>query len=48
MKKDTDGQVTETAIEARAGFLDRPILVVLVLSTVLAAAVLFGLWAWVS
>ncbi len=38
----------ETAVEARAGFLDRPLLVVLVVSAVLAAAFLtlsyFGLF----
>jgi hypothetical protein len=31
-----DGQVVETPIEARAGFLDRPVLVVLVVSVLLA------------
>lgn len=36
-----DGQQTvETAVEARAGFLDRPVLVVLVVSCLLAAAAL--------
>ena len=28
------GQIVETAVEARAGFLDRPVLVVLIVSTV--------------
>ena len=28
-----DGHIVETAVEARAGFLDRPVLVVLVVST---------------
>ncbi|BAT59826.1 hypothetical protein GJW-30_1_02360 [Variibacter gotjawalensis] len=46
MHKEADGQVVESATEARAGFLDRPVLVVLVISTVLAAAVLVGIWAW--
>ena len=32
--------VVETAVEARAGFLDRPVLVVLVVSCVLAAGFL--------
>ena len=31
-----DGQVVETPVEARAGFLDRPVLVVLVVSVLLA------------
>jgi hypothetical protein len=29
------GHIVESAVEARAGFLDRPILVVLVVSTIL-------------
>ena len=33
-----DGQVVETPVEARAGFLDRPVLVVLVVSVC---------WLWV-
>lgn len=32
------GQIVETAVEARAGFLDRPVLVVLVVGSLLAAA----------
>jgi len=39
---DTLGRKVETAVEARAGFLDRPVLVVLVASTTLVA-VLFVL-----
>lgn len=39
---------TATGVEARAGFLDRPVLVVLAVSTVLIAvifaAMLFGIW----
>jgi hypothetical protein len=31
-----DGRVVETPVEARAGFLDRPVLVVLVISIVSA------------
>ena len=31
-----DGQIVETPVEARAGFLDRPVLVVLVVSVLLA------------
>jgi hypothetical protein len=33
-----DGHIVETPTEARAGFLDRPILVVLVVSTILTIA----------
>ena len=33
-------QTVETPVEARAGFLDRPVLVVLVISCVLAVAAL--------
>ena len=35
------GHIVETPVEARAGFLDRPVAVVLVVSTVLVVA-LFG------
>ena len=34
-----NGQVIETAVEARAGFLDRPTLVVLIVSTSLMIGV---------
>jgi hypothetical protein len=34
------GHVVESAVEARSGFLDRPVAVVLTISTVLAAALL--------
>ena len=37
-----DGRIVETAVEARAGFLDRPTLVVLSISTVLIIAFLVG------
>ena len=40
--QDEAGRKVETAVEARAGFLDRPVLVVLVASTTLVA-VLFVL-----
>jgi hypothetical protein len=36
-----NGQVIETAVEARAGFLDRPTLVVLIVST----GLIIGLFA---
>ncbi len=39
MHKEGD-QIVETPVEARAGFLDRPVLVVLIVSVVLAAACL--------
>jgi hypothetical protein len=39
MHKEGD-QIVETPVEARAGFLDRPVLVVLVVSLVLAIAAL--------
>jgi hypothetical protein len=32
------GRIVETPVEARAGFLDRPVLAVLIVSAVLAAA----------
>ena len=35
-------QVVETPVEARAGFLDRPVLVVLVVSVVLALGALLA------
>ena len=31
-----NGHIVETAVEARAGFLDRPVLVVLIVSTAVA------------
>ena len=37
-----NGQIVETPVEARAGFLDRPVLVVLVVS-VIAVVVAFAL-----
>jgi hypothetical protein len=37
MKKDND-QIVETAVEARGGFLGRPVLLVLVVSVALAIA----------
>jgi hypothetical protein len=43
MRKE-QGHTIETAVEARAGFLGRPVLVVLCLSLVLAAAVFGVLW----
>ena len=40
---DKDGeQVVETAVEARAGFLDRPVLLVLIVSFVLAVIALLA------
>ena len=42
--RDQAGRKVETAIEARAGFLDRPVLLVLCTSMVLAVLVLGALW----
>ncbi|MET0539089.1 MAG: hypothetical protein ABWY12_10515 [Burkholderiales bacterium] len=42
--RDEQGHTVETAVEARAGFLDRPVLVVLGASLVLAAVVFGLLW----
>jgi fumarate reductase subunit C len=39
-----DGRKVETAVEARAGFLDRPVLVVLCVSTALAVLFLAATW----
>jgi hypothetical protein len=44
MERHADGKVVETAREARQGYLDRPVLVVLVVSTALAVVVLGVLW----
>jgi hypothetical protein len=44
MYKGPKGEIVETAREARQGYLDRPVLVVLGVSTALALAVLGGLW----
>jgi hypothetical protein len=33
-----DGRIVESAVEARAGFLDRPMLIVLATSTILIVA----------
>jgi hypothetical protein len=38
------GHTVETGVEARAGFRDRPVLVITAVSTVLAFIVLGGLW----
>ena len=42
--RDEEGRKVETAVEARAGFLDRPVLVVLCVSLALGVAVLGALW----
>ena len=42
-----DGQVVETAVEARAGFLDSPVLVVLVMSVALALGALLVVYVGV-
>ena len=43
MHKEAGHQV-ESAVEARAGFLDRPVLVVLCVSTIVVALMLGGIW----
>ena len=46
MRKE-NGQIVETPVEARAGFLDRPVLLVLLVSVALVVAlfaVYGGLW----
>ena len=48
MHKGPDGQVVETGREARQGFLDRPVLVVLVASTVGALVILGLLWKFAA
>jgi hypothetical protein len=40
-----NGHTVETAVEARAGFLDRPVLIVLIVSTALVM-VAFALVFW--
>ena len=44
MERRASGEVVETAREARQGYLDRPDLLVLVVSTALAVVVLGILW----
>jgi len=42
--QDEAGRRVETSVEARAGFLDRPVLVVLCVSLALGIAILGVLW----
>jgi uncharacterized membrane protein len=42
--RDERGRKVETAVEARAGFLDRPVLIVLCVSLALGVIVLGALW----
>jgi hypothetical protein len=42
--RDVAGHKVETAVEARQGFLDRPVLIIVTVSTLLAIVVLGGLW----
>lgn len=44
MHKRPNGEVVETAREARQGYLDRPVLVVLTVSTALALLALGAIW----
>jgi hypothetical protein len=41
---DESGRKVETGVEARAGFLDRPVLIVLCVSLALGVIVLGALW----
>ena len=42
--REESGHKVETSVEARAGFLDRPVLVVLCVSLTLGVIVLGALW----
>jgi predicted outer membrane lipoprotein len=42
--REESGRKVETSVEARAGFLDRPVLIVLGVSLALALVVLGALW----
>jgi hypothetical protein len=42
--RDERGRKVETGVEARAGFLDRPVLIVLCLSLALGVVILGALW----
>ena len=44
MERRPGGEVVETAREARQGYLDRPVLLVLIVSTALAVVILGILW----
>src|ERR1700692_3117317 len=41
-----NGRIVESAVEARGGFIGRPVLVVLVVSSLLVIAILGGLYAY--
>jgi hypothetical protein len=42
--RDESGRKVETGVEARAGFLDRPVLIVLCVSLALGVVILGALW----
>jgi hypothetical protein len=44
LMRDDEGRKVETAVEARAGFLDRPVLVVLCASLALGVVILGAMW----
>jgi hypothetical protein len=48
MERQGNGGVVESAREARQGFLDRPVLMVLLASTGLVIAVFAALWAFTT
>jgi hypothetical protein len=41
-----NGRIVESAVEARGGFIGRPVLVVLMVSSLLVIAILGGLYAY--
>jgi hypothetical protein len=48
MERHANGEVVESATEARQGFLDRPVLAVLVVSTGLVVVLFAALWAFTT
>ncbi|MFL6834472.1 MAG: hypothetical protein ACJ8F0_17970 [Xanthobacteraceae bacterium] len=46
--RDEAGRKVETSVEARAGFLDRPVLAVLCASLALGVVVLGALWLFAT
>ncbi|MGE0751570.1 MAG: hypothetical protein AB7K64_13420 [Variibacter sp.] len=47
MEKQANGKIVESSVEARQGFMDRPVLAILAVSTFLAVVVLAILWSTV-
>jgi hypothetical protein len=44
LMRNDEGRTVETAVEARAGFLDRPVLLVLCASLALGVVILGAIW----